>query len=101
MSSEKVEQPISYRCSSCHCKRGLADFIHQEKMYKSCQRCRANRVVYQQKNREEVKVKRYGNKERETCPCGALPYYLYCKEAHLTSQRHMTWANQKTPTPLI
>ena len=72
--------PIFYQCSSCHSKRVLSDFIQNDNIYKSCQGCLASRIAYHAENRERIKSKRYGNKNREACPCGSS-YFLYCKES--------------------
>ena len=84
------EESIQYKCVSCHCKRELADFIQEEKIFKSCNQCRSKRVEYHAENREAIKEERYGCKKRQTCKCG-IQYYLYCKKTHLKSQRHLKW----------
>ena len=79
-----------YKCVSCHCKRELADFIQEEKMYKSCNQCRAKRVEYHAENRDAIQDARCGCKDRDKCKCG-VSFYLYCKGTHMKSQRHLKW----------
>ena len=95
MDIRENEPIVLQQCLSCHCRREEADFMTGDDIFNSCNRCRAKRVEYHAAHRDTVRLRRYGNKERKTCPCNpGGKFFAYCEDSHVKTYRHIEWVKK-------